>query len=164
MAPLLGDIPIVLLILFVLTRTPDWFLNGLQIAGGLFLLFLARGAFLSLRAKVDISTQVSQVPLHQNFLKGAFMNSLSPGPYIFWSVLAGPIVLEAWRQSPGLGMSFVAGFYGTLIGGFAFFVILFATAGRFGPKFSTGLRGVSAVALLLFGLYQLGTGIFGLMG
>ena len=164
MAPLLGDIPIVLLILLVLTRTPDWFLNGLQIAGGLFLLFLARGAFLSLRTRVDVSTEVLQAPLHQNFFKGAFMNSLSPGPYIFWSVLAGPIVLEAWRQSPGLGMSFVAGFYGTLISGFALFVILFATAGHFDPKFSNGLRGVSAVALLLFGLYQLWTGIFGLVG
>ena len=106
LAPLLGDIPIVLLILFVLTRTPDWFLNGLQIAGGLFLLFLARGAFLSLWAKVDVSTETVQAPLHHNFMKGAFMNSLSPGPYIFWSVLAGPIVLEAWRQSPGFGMSF----------------------------------------------------------
>ena len=64
----------------------------------------------------------------------------------------------------GFGVSFVAGFYGTLISGFALFVILFATASHFGPKFNVGLRGVSAVALLLFGLYQLWTGIAGLVG
>ncbi|NJN98664.1 MAG: hypothetical protein HC875_33515 [Anaerolineales bacterium] len=92
------------------------------------------------------------------------MNSLSPGPYLFWSVIAGPVVLEAWRQSPSLGLSFVLGFYGALIGGFVAFVILFATASQLGPKVNYFLRLVSAVALVIFGLYQLWIGLAGLIG
>jgi len=97
-------------------------------------------------------------------LNGALMNALSPGPYIFWSVLAGPIVLEGWRQSPLLGVSFVLGFYGTLIGGFAAFVILFATTSQLGPRVRYILNIVSAIALLIFGLYQLWTGLINFLG
>jgi len=91
------------------------------------------------------------------------MNALSPGPYIFWSVLAGPIALEAWRKSPGQGISFALGFYGMLIGGFALLIIVFATAGRFGARMNLILRAVSAVALLVFGLVQLYAGLVALI-
>jgi hypothetical protein len=87
------------------------------------------------------------------------MNFLSPGPYLFWSIIAGPVVLEGWRQSPGLGLSFVVGFYGALIGGFVIFIILFAGASQLGPRVSFGLRVVSAVGLLIFGFYQFWLGL-----
>ncbi len=163
LAPLISDGPIVFLVLLVLTQTPDWFLNGLQIGGGLFILYLARNAALSLK-KAGNPLKISNEAARQNLLKGALMNALSPGPYLFWSILAGPIVLQGWRQSPGLGMSFVLGFYGTLIGGFAAFVMIFATASHLGPKVSKLLTGLSAIALLFFGVYQLWTGIAGIAG
>lgn len=161
-APLVSDIPIVSLVLLVLTQTPTWFLSGLQLAGGLFILYLAWGTLSSLTvsaAPVAASLETG----HRSFFKGVMMNALSPGPYLFWSVLAGPIVLKAWRQAPGLGVSFVLGFYAMLIGGFALFVILFATASQLGPKVNLVLRLISGVALLAFGLYQLwlGVSIFG---
>ena len=163
LAPLLSDGPIILLVLLVLTQTPDTFLNILRVIGGLFILYLARGAVLAMRTTGSpLATPTEAV--HQNFFKAALMNALSPGPYIFWGVLAGPIALEAWRQSPALGVSFVLGFYGLLIGGFALFIILFATASQFGPKVTKTLLGVSAVALLVFGLYQLWTGVTSLFG
>lgn len=74
------------------------------------------------------------------------------------------MVLEGWRQSPILGLSFVLGFYGALISGFVVFIILFATASQFGPKVNHRLRIVSAVALLIFGVYQLWTGTISLVG
>ncbi|MBI1880094.1 MAG: hypothetical protein HYR94_18055 [Chloroflexi bacterium] len=40
LAPLVTDGPIIFLVLLVLTQTPGWFLNVLQIAGGLFVLYL----------------------------------------------------------------------------------------------------------------------------
>lgn len=163
LAPLLSDIPIVTLVLLVLTQTPTWFLSGLQIAGGLFILYLAWSALASLKAAGDVAAPADEA-VHRSFFKGVLMNALSPGPYIFWSVLAGPIVLEAWRQSPGLGLSFVLGFYAMLIGGFAAFVIVFATASQFGPKVSFGLRLVSGVALLAFGVYQLWVGTAAIIG
>ena len=135
------------------------FLNIMQIFGGIFLLYLAFSAYQSLDTGVSGALTVTSKTVHHGFLKGILMNALSPGPYIFWSVLAGPIVIEAWRQSPGLGFSFVLGFYAMLIGGFALVVILFATASRLGPQVNFGLRVISIVALLSFGLYQLWTGV-----
>jgi threonine/homoserine/homoserine lactone efflux protein len=163
LAPLVSDGPIVALVLLVLTQTPDWFLSILQILGGLFILYLARGAFLASKI-AEATPEIFEEAAHQNFLKAVLMNALSPGPYLFWSVIAGPIVVEGWRQLPALGLSFVLGFYLTLIGGFAAFVILFATASQFGPKVNKILRVVSAVALLGFGLYQLWQGVGALIG
>lgn len=163
LAPLVSDGPIIFLVLLVLTQTPLWFLNGLQIAGGLFVLYLAQGALATLKTPVTIPENPT-LANHQNFFKAVLMNSLSPGPYLFWSVIAGPVVLEAWRQSPGMGLSFVLGFYGALIGGFVAFVVLFATASQLGPKVNFLLRLVSAAALMIFGLYQLWVGLTGLIG
>jgi threonine/homoserine/homoserine lactone efflux protein len=163
LAPLVSDGPIILLVLLVLTQTPAWFLSILQIAGGLFVLYLAKGTLANLKTAAlapEISTDVS----HQGFFKAVLMNFLSPGPYLFWSVIAGPVVLEGWRQSPSMGLSFVFGFYGALIGGFIAFVILFATASQLGPKVSHSLRIVSALALLIIGVYQLWIGTTSLAG
>jgi len=154
LAPLVSDGPIVFLMLLLLTQTPDWFFSGIQILGGLFVLYLARGAFIAAR-KIGTSRPVLPEAARQNFLKAAVMNMLSPGPYLFWGLLAGPIVIEGWRQSPATGLSFVVGFYTTLIGGFAAFIILLGTASRFGPRVSKILGFVAAAALFVFGLYQI---------
>jgi len=163
LAPLISDGPIIALALLVLTQTSDSFLDILRVLGGLFILYLAWSATVALKS-TGVAPEYSAETTHQNFLKAALMNALSPGPYIFWGVLAGPIVLEAWRQSPDLGLSFVLGFYGMLIGSFAALIILFATASQLGPRVNKILMGVSAVALLLFGVYQLCTGFVNLMG
>ena len=162
LAPLVSDGPIIFLVLLVLTQTPAWFLDSLQIAGGIFVLYLAKGALLTLKttnSTPEISTEVTR----QSFFKAVAMNFLSPGPYLFWSVIAGPVVLEGWRQAPSLGLIFVLGFYGALIGGFVAFIILFATASQLGPRVSYVLRLISAAALLVFGLYQLWKGVMNLM-
>lgn len=163
LAPLISDGPIVFFVLLLLTQTSNSLLDTLRIAGGLFILYLAYGTAKSIRQAIA-TPQATTESSRRSVLNGALMNALSPGPYIFWSVLAGPIVLEGWRQSPLLGVSFVLGFYGTLIGGFAAFVILFATTSQLGPRVRYILNIVSAIALLIFGLYQLWTGLINFLG
>ena len=107
-APLISDIPIVLLVILVLTRTPDWSLHLLRIIGGLFLLYLAYGAYKSFKTAATAAPQTLQTT-HQGMLNAALMNLLSPNPYIFWATIAGPIFIAGWRQSPGNGVSFVLG-------------------------------------------------------
>ncbi|MBK8985597.1 MAG: LysE family transporter [Chloroflexi bacterium] len=162
-APLISDGPIILLVLLVLTRTPDWFLNGMRLLGGLFLLYLAWGAFQAFQAGQGVAVTGDTAVSHSVF-KAALMNALSPNPYIFWGTIGGPILITAWRQSPAWGASFLLGFYGTLIGGFIAFIALFAVTKRLDDRLSRVLSGVSALALLLFGLYQLWSGAFGLVG
>jgi threonine/homoserine/homoserine lactone efflux protein len=162
-APLISDGPIILLLILVLTRTPDWMLTGLRLVGGLFLLYLAYRAFCTFRtADSQPTTAVpptTNIPVsQQNIFEAALMNALSPGPYIFWGTIGVPILLAGWRESATHGLSFLVGFYGMMVGGLVAFITLFALAKRLDPGVNRWLSGVSAVALAAFGLYQLWQG------
>ena len=156
-APLLSDGPIVLLVILVLTRSPDWSLQILQIAGGFFLIYLAFNAYKNFKTAVKTIPQPMESS-NQSLFKAALMNLLSPNPYIFWATIGGPIFIAGWRQEPIYGISFVFGFYITLIGGLMILIRLFAITKRMDVRVTQALSGLSALALLLFGLYQLWRG------
>ena len=156
-APLISDGPIVLLVLLILTQTPDWFLVLLRLVGGGFLLYLAWGAYQSFRDFVVVEPEAGAGK--QTIFEAALMNALSPNPYIFWATIAGPILIEGWRLSPSFGISFLLGFYGTLVGGFVGFIAIFAVARQLDPRFSRLLSGFSAIVLFIFAIYQIYQGI-----
>lgn len=158
LAPLVTDGPIIAVVLFILTQTPQWFLDILRIAGGLFIIYLARGIFLNLKTP-DPTFTPSDSAARQTFFNAVIMNALNPNPYIFWSVVAGPIALSGWRQSASLGIGFLVGFFGTFVCCLALFIILFATAGRLNPRVNRIMSVVSGSALLVFGLYQIVVGL-----
>lgn len=159
LAPLLSDGPIILLVLIVLTRLPEEMLRILQAAGGVFMVYLAWKALSAFRHFGVQPAAGGQE--RQSLAQAAMMNFLSPGPYIFWSILAGPILIRGWNQSPGNGLGFLFGFYGTMVACLAVLVILFGSAGRLGPRVTRALLGLSALALLGFGVYQLAAGLLG---
>jgi threonine/homoserine/homoserine lactone efflux protein len=158
LAPLVSDGPIIFLCVFVLSQVPDWFQRFLYIAGGLFILYLAYGAFNAWR-DFDVNapqpkSRISGLP------KAALMNALSPGPYIFWTLVTGPILVAGWRETPAYGIGFLTGFYIAMVGTLVTIIMIFGTAEKLGPKVNRTLLGVSSIALLCFGLYQLWKGLF----
>jgi threonine/homoserine/homoserine lactone efflux protein len=157
-APLLSDGPIVALVLLVLSQVPDWFQRVLQIVGGAFVLYLAWGAFKAWKSFTpDEETPPQSGP--QSLLHAALMNALSPGPYLFWSLVIGPLIVTAWRESPSNALSVVIAFYCAMIGLNIGVVILFGQAARFGNQVRKAMLGFSALALAGFGAYQLWQGI-----
>lgn len=156
-APLVSDGPIILLALLVLSNIPLWWERLLLIAGGVFLLYLAFGAF---RAWRDFSAKPSGPAGSggMNLLKAALINLLNPNPYLGWMLVMGPLLLKGWREAPIHGIALVIGFYGTIVLGGAAIVILFSTARVLGPRLNRALVGISAIGLLLLGLYQLWQG------
>jgi threonine/homoserine/homoserine lactone efflux protein len=156
LAPLLSDIPVISLVLLVLTQVPPLFLNVLQIAGGIFLLYLAFRTFKETRSFRE--ALASPAPVHRTILKAALVNLLNPNPYLAWALILGPLLLEAWRKAPGYGIGLVAAFYITMILITAAIVTLLAAARSIGPRVARALLGLSAVALAGFGLYQLWAG------
>ena len=160
LAPLVSDGPIILLCLLVLSQVPEWLQRGLRVAGGLFILYLAYGAFKSWRT-FDSETPQVESNQQQSVLKAALMNTLNPNPYIFWTLVTGPILLAGWRETPVNGIGFLAGFYVTMVLCLAAIILVFGTAARLGPKVNRMLLGVSAVALFCFGMYQLWLGVAG---
>ncbi|HAV78825.1 MAG TPA: lysine transporter LysE [Anaerolineae bacterium] len=157
-APLVSDAPIIALCLFILSQIPIWFQRFLYIGGGVFILYLAYGAYQAWM-NFDFSMPVSVSISSQSILRAAMMNILSPGPYLYWSLITGPILLKGWLESPINGAGFLAGFYVTITMGLAAIIFVFGSARQLGPKFSRALLGISTIALFCFGLYQLWLGI-----
>ena len=157
-APLISDGPIIILMLFILSNVPHVMVQILRIAGGVFVLYLAVGTFNAWR-NFDENTLTGSKPTQQSILKAALMNMLSPGPYIFWSLVTGPILLTAWRESPARGIGFLVGFYAAMIASIAGIIMLFGFARQLGQKVTRLLLGLSALTLLGFGLYQLWVGL-----
>ena len=126
--------------------------------GGLFLLYLAYGAFKNWQS-FDEKQLVQKSSGKQTLFKAAIVNLLNPNPYIGWSLIMGPMLIEGWRETPVNGLALVIGFYATLTLCTAGIIILFATARSLGPKVSKISIGISAVALAGFGIYQIYTGM-----
>ncbi len=160
LAPLVSDGPIILVCLLVLSQVPVWLQRFLYIAGGLFILYLAYGTFKSWR-NFNLQTSQPDSAGNQSVLKAALMNALSPNPYIYWTLVTGPILLKGWRETPVNGIGFLAGFYVTMVGSLAAIILVFGVASKLGPKVNKALLAVSAIALFCFGLYQLWLGIMG---
>lgn len=160
LAPLLSDIPIVSLVLFVLTQVPPAALDLLRIAGGLFLLYLAAGAFLAFRTcQATVAVRPAQTtPMTQTLFKAVVVNLLNPNPYISWSLILGPLLLQAWRTAPVHGIGLLASFYITMIASTALILIPFAGARALGPAIGRAMLGVSALVLAAFGVYQIWAG------
>jgi len=158
LAPLVSDGPIIALCLLVLSQVPLWLERLLNITGGLFILYLAYGAYSSWKA-FDSQLTSPEIRSQQSLFKTALMNALSPGPYIFWTLVSGPILIRGWRETPLHGVSFMLGFYITMILSLGTIILIFGSARQLGPKVNRSLLGVSAIALFCFGLYQLWLGI-----
>jgi len=76
-----------------------------------------------------------------------------------WSLVMGPLLVTGWRESPLNGIILIASFYLTMITTTAILIILFAGAGRVGPRVNRILLLIATVSLAAFGIYALGRGI-----
>jgi len=141
---------------------PPWLVDGLRVAGGLFMIYLSRKVFLALRG-AGMVQKPDPDAARKGLLSAIALNAMNPNPYLFWSVVGGPIVLAGWRESGGLAVAFLAGFYGTFVIALAVLIVVFATAGRLDPNLPRTLMACSALALALFGLYQCFLGLSALL-
>jgi threonine/homoserine/homoserine lactone efflux protein len=163
LAPLLSDVPIISLVLLVLTQVPPTVLNALRLAGGAFLLYLAGGAFAAFRA-YESPTAGSSAQAAQTLVKAAVVNLLNPNPYISWSLVLGPLLLQAWRAAPASGLALLASFYLAMMVTTSLILVPFAGARSLGPRVGRGMVGLSAAALAAFGVCQLWAGGASLLG
>jgi threonine/homoserine/homoserine lactone efflux protein len=157
-APLLSDAPAIVVALVLLTSLPAWMQDGLYLVGGCFVLFLAWSAFRSFR-RYSLDRAALLQSGRQNFLRALALNLVNPNPYLFWGLVLGPLVLKGWRESAVYGVAMVSSFYATMVSVCAAIILLFAGLDRLFPKVNRILIGISVVALVAFGCYQLWLGI-----
>jgi threonine/homoserine/homoserine lactone efflux protein len=159
-APLISDGPIIVLALLILTQMPAWLQRGLNLASGVFILYLAWGAYQQWRNYAAFDGGAAPTG-RQSVLKAAMMNALSPMPYIYWSLVTGPILMAGWRENPAHGLGFLAAFYIVIVCGLLVMMAVFSVARTFGNLVSRWLLGISVLALAGFGLFQLWRGLLG---
>lgn len=111
LAPLLTDAPIIGLTVAIVSSVSDAWLRGLAVAGGILVAVLGLRTILERNDELAADGDVSG-----DLWRGVLVNALSPHPWLFWIGVGAPLLVTAWRDSPPLGISFLAGFYALLIG------------------------------------------------
>ncbi|MBW1946003.1 MAG: LysE family transporter [Deltaproteobacteria bacterium] len=156
-APLITDLPIILLSLLVLTRLTDFdvILGLISLAGGLYVLHLAYG---SLRVE-PVNLQASDRQ-PRSLSKGALINLLNPHPYLFWMTVGAPFILKARERSLISALAFIFSFYVLLVGSKIFLALLTGKSRRFltGKGYIYVMR-VLAALLALFALFLFRDGL-----
>lgn len=153
-APLVSDGPIIAVTLLVLTQMPAWMQRGLNLLGGIFILYLTVGAYRQWRAFGSLEDQPTPTG-NRGILKAALINTLNPMPYIYWGLVTGPILIAGWKKSPTAGLTFLISFYAVMICGLVTILALFSTTRSLGNQVSRAMLGISVLALGGFGLFQL---------
>ena len=153
-APVVTDGPIAIACLLILGSLPPYFLLYIQVAGGLFILYLAYRAAKTWKGYSG-GIMVEDHSSRRTLLDAIVVNFLNSGPWIGWSLVIGPLFLEGWKGNPVNGILLLAGFYITMFLVSTMVIVLFHQARDRGPKFQRILLGLSVIFLAIFGIYQL---------
>ena len=112
-APLLTDIPIILLTIFVLSKLDgyDSILGIVSLTGGLFIIYLAVESFKAKEIHID-NPKVKPYSLR----RGIIVNTMNPHPYIFWMTIGVPLLFKSYNIGLSTTLAFILSFYALLVG------------------------------------------------
>ena len=112
-APILTDLPIVMITILVLSRLSNMLplLGVVSLLGGAFLVYLGCEA-ISFKG-VDIDVEQAKP---KSIRKGVIANFLNPAPYLFWFTIGAPLMLKALHIGIFPASAFILGFYVFLVG------------------------------------------------
>ena len=109
LAPLLSDLPIVLLAVVLISRLPHSAFGWLGIIGGLFVIYLGietiNGVWKQRNAKqeeIQASSDEQGNSTSALLLRAAATNALNPHPYLFWGTVGAQLLIRIGKQS-GIG-------------------------------------------------------------
>jgi threonine/homoserine/homoserine lactone efflux protein len=149
-APLLTDLPIIVVSLLIFSALPPLMEVGLTVAGGVLLVYLGVE---TLRDSRHAHLELSPSPdaLNQDLWRGVLVNLISPHPWLFWLSVGSSILIGAWRTDPVLAALFLTGFYALLVG--SKIAIAWGVSGArhlLNDRWYRGLLRLSGALLLVF--------------
>ncbi len=152
LVPLVSDTLVIAVVLAVLTQLPAGFLGALTAIGLVVVLWLAVSTLRAAGRAEDPAERGLRSP--RGFLPAVLVNVTSPGAWLFWSIVGGPILAADWRASAARAVAFLAGFYACISAGNASLVLLAGAIARAGPRAARALGYASGIALLGFAAWQ----------
>jgi len=149
-APLVTDVPIILISLLILNRLAGFrpVLGCISIFGGVFILYLGYESLKTRGVELNLSSVSSS-----SFRKGVITNALNPHPYIFYLTVGAPIIFKSLNQSFLSTVSFVGSFLLLLVGSKILLALVVERSRSFlqGAVYIWAMRTLGAL-LLLFSL------------
>lgn len=112
-APILTDLPIILVTIFVISKLANFYkiIGGISIFGGIYLFYLAYECFITKQIDMNVN------PVKPNSIKkGIIANFLNPSPYLFWFTIGAPTTIKAYNINVTASILFIASFYVFIIG------------------------------------------------
>jgi threonine/homoserine/homoserine lactone efflux protein len=161
-APLISDIPLIIVILVLLNQIPNFALRAISLIGGVYVIYLAWKLFQAWKSP-PFNQLEAKVNFPQNLMRAVLVNYSSPGPYMFWTLVNGPLLLSALRTSIFHGIVFLISFYSLFIGGMLGLVGIFSQAGRLASHFVRVLKLISVIILSLLGIIMIYRGVIGIL-
>ncbi|NOX63603.1 MAG: LysE family transporter [Chloroflexi bacterium] len=152
LAPLLSDLPIVVISLWLVGRLPQRALDAMLVIGGLFVIWLGVD---SLRHGVNAAETEAHASVSKDLWQAVLANVLNPHPYLFWALVGAPIVIRAWRVSPAHAAIFIIVFYTLLVGSKIALAFFFSRARGLPERHQRWLIHASSWLLLGVGAYML---------
>ena len=160
-APIITDLPIIVLTLFVLSKLTSFhnILGVISLVGGSLILFMS---YESLCTKgVELNLRKTEP---RSLRKGILVNVLSPHPYLFWFSVGAPIMTKAISLNISAFLAFIISFCTFLVGSKIVLAILVGKSKAFlsGNVYIYTMRflglvlGVLAIALFYNGIELLG--------
>ncbi len=161
LAPLLSDLPVILLSLWVLDRLPPLFLQGVTALGGLFVVYLGVEVWRGIPQALALSAEAFKA--RHDLGRGVLVNLLSPHPWLFWLAVGGPLTLRYAAGGWVGAIAFPAGFYLCLVGSKVVLAWGMARARhRLHARLYRGALLAGGGMLVGLGLWLLGQGVLGL--
>jgi threonine/homoserine/homoserine lactone efflux protein len=113
LAPIITDLPIIVLTLIVLAKLSNFhtILGIISLTGGFFVLFIG---WQGLRTK-DLAINLNETK-PTSLAKGILANALNPHPYLFWFSVGAPTTIKALHQNSLAPAAFIGSFYVCLVG------------------------------------------------
>jgi threonine/homoserine/homoserine lactone efflux protein len=114
LAPLVTDIPIIVLIVFIFGQLPLAALNWLSLLGGAFVIYLGIESIHTAGSVVKIDTKEGSSHV---FLRAVTTNFLNPHPYLFWATVGSALLLQSYAtRGIAASAAFLIAMYALLVG------------------------------------------------
>lgn len=174
--PPLVDAPIIVLMLFVLGSLPEYVLDIMSIGGGSFILWLGWSTWREARKHGTTDTQTNltlnaagKVTRGETsgwviYLRGVLVNALNPAPYLFWSTVSGPILLDGLNTGgAGYAFAFLLGYYVVFLSLIFALMRIVERIGELDNRFERAMFPVTVGLLVVLGFGLVATGVFDLV-
>jgi threonine/homoserine/homoserine lactone efflux protein len=151
LAPMITDLPIIMLTLFILVKLSGFHkvLGIISCMGGFFVLYLGWQGMVTKGVELNLPETRSK-----SLAKGIIVNTLNPHPYLFWFGVGGPTVTKAINQGLFAPLAFMGSFYVLLVGSKILIALLVGKSRSFltgkGYIYTMRLLGVALCALAIF--------------